>query len=777
MKKVILAILFLLLTEWSYSQIYKTINVTTAGTLSTLITTEELNSVTNLVVTGIINAFDLGIINNMTSLKILDIKDVKIAACLLYDGTPCLEDQIPYGALASNNVISSVTIPSSATSIGYWALYEFSGNINADPNSIYFSSLDGVLYDKSKTILFRCPVTKTGIFTLPSTVTKLGHAAFWDCKYLTNIIFSQALTNIDRYALEDCRALTTIFIPALVSFIGEDAFAGGYEGSKCDISVDPANQYFSSVDGVLFDKNKTKLIKCPTSKAGVYSIPTTVTSIEFDAFHYCQSLSNIYIPPSVTTIGGSAFDMCSKVTGNLVIPSAVTKIEDFAFFGCDFTSVVIPNSITSIGKWAFAGVRHLTTLSIPASVKSLGPAAFSCEKLMSIYVNSATPINIDASTDSVFSYVDTKNCILYVPIGSKPLYSTANQWNAFKNIIEKEEKDFALSTNFINITSEGTRLTVNLTANCSWSLLSNQSWLTVSPTTGSSNETLILTSTDNPTTSLRTAMVSVQPIDAPFQDITVIQAPSDTSLLVSSTTANLPAREGSDVTVSVKSNTSWTVNPDQIWLKVNPQWFIGNSDLKLSATTNTDTIPRKANVIISGQGVSSKIIKVTQASLYTFKPTIKKKWNDVLICNNSDNLLVDYQWYKNDLAINGAIQQFYYEAGGLSGSYCVEVSNINGEKGFSNKMDLSSVKNTKYLNIYPNPIVAFEKLTIEVALKDEELNDSEITIYSIQGLILQKIENLHNIIKLQIDKQGTYILQLHSRSGIIYETTKVIVNH
>src|SRR5664280_2709049 len=328
MKKVILAILFILLSEWSYSQIYKTVNVTTAGTFSTLVTSEELTSITNLVITGTINAYDLGVTSNMTSLKVLDIKNVNIAACKRFDGTPCLADRIPGSAWPIN--LTSIIIPTSATAIDDWALTECHANIIVDENSQYFSSLDGILFDKAKTILIQCPVTKTGILTLPSSVRKIGVAAFWDCKYLTNIIFPGALTFIDHDALSECKELTSIFIPSLVSFIGQDAFGGGYAGCKCDITVDPNNMNYSSQDGVLFDKNKTRLIKCPKSKIGNYNIPSTVISIDPNAFSYCESLTNIAIPTTVSTIGKSAFDICSKWTGDLIIPSCLLYTSDAA---------------------------------------------------------------------------------------------------------------------------------------------------------------------------------------------------------------------------------------------------------------------------------------------------------------------------------------------------------------------------------------------------------------------------------------------------------------
>ncbi|MDO4548568.1 MAG: leucine-rich repeat protein [Clostridia bacterium] len=124
------------------------------------------------------------------------------------------------------------------------------------------------------------------------------------------------------------------------------------------------------------------------------TIPNSITSIGTDAFAYCSSLTSVTIPNSVTSIGSLTFENCSSLT-SITIPNGVTRIEDFAFEECSsLTSVTIPNSVTSIGPLAFSYCSGLTSVTIPNSVTSIGRSSFSdCSRLTSVTIpNSVTSI-------------------------------------------------------------------------------------------------------------------------------------------------------------------------------------------------------------------------------------------------------------------------------------------------------------------------------------------------------------------------------------------------
>ena len=138
---------------------------------------------------------------------------------------------------------------------------------------------------------------------------------------------------------------------------------------------------------------------CPSLTS--ITIPNSVTSIEDAVFEGCESLTSITIPNGVTSIGDQTFRYCRSLT-NITIPVSVTSIESFAFYGCrSLTNITIPNSVTSIGFAAFYDCTSLTNITIPDGVTSIGYSAFArCESLTSIRIpNSVTSIG-----DGAFSY-------------------------------------------------------------------------------------------------------------------------------------------------------------------------------------------------------------------------------------------------------------------------------------------------------------------------------------------------------------------------------------
>ncbi len=162
--------------------------------------------------------------------------------------------------------------------------------------------------------------------------------------------------------------------------IGENAFA------RCDslvsISVDVANPVFSSSNGVLFNKSRTVLIRCPGGFSGTHAIQPGVTVIEDHAFSGCTKLTGVVIPAGVTTIGENAFSGCRSLNG-LTLPDSLVLIGDEAFYGCiEFNSVTIPVSVTHLGDYAFTACDGLESVSILSNAPSFGWIAFrDCFKL------------------------------------------------------------------------------------------------------------------------------------------------------------------------------------------------------------------------------------------------------------------------------------------------------------------------------------------------------------------------------------------------------------
>ncbi len=252
---------------------------------------------------------------------------------------------------------------------------------------------------------FSC--TSLTSITIPNSVTSIGYRCFWGCTNLTSVIIPDSITTVGNATFKDCINLTSVKISDSVSSIDISAFSGCT--SLTEINVDENNATYSSVDGILLNKDKTILIKCPQGKTEC-TISDTVTSIGNHAFYDCNSLVSVKMGNNVTSIGYETFFDCDSLT-SITIPDSVTNIDERAFYSCKslnsvelgsgivsiddsafyncakLISIVIPDSVTSIGNYAFSRCTSLKSVTIGNGVASIGTRAFySCWNLISVYI-------------------------------------------------------------------------------------------------------------------------------------------------------------------------------------------------------------------------------------------------------------------------------------------------------------------------------------------------------------------------------------------------------
>jgi hypothetical protein len=231
-----------------------------------------------------------------------------------------------------------------------------------------YSCKDGVLYNKDKTVLFKCAVDTDSVCTIPNTVTTIGYHAFNNLSQLKTITIP-ANSNLESIGDEAFArtGIVTIFIPDFVTTIRDFVFDGC--SSLKTITVSDKNKKFCSIDGVLFNKKQTELIRYPPEKSDTtYTIPSTVNKISGGAFDSCKMLTSIIIPDSVTTIGVSAFVGCTGLT-SITFPVLVKKIDYTTFSGCtSLRSIKIMNPKIVINDNAFDDYDSLKNITAPLNV-------------------------------------------------------------------------------------------------------------------------------------------------------------------------------------------------------------------------------------------------------------------------------------------------------------------------------------------------------------------------------------------------------------------------
>ena len=332
----------------------------------------------------------------------------------------CKNTVIPSNVIAIENYafycctgLTSVNIPINTTSISYISFYRCPDieSITVEVgNSTYHSQNNCVIQTSNNNLLLGCKNT-----IIPSYVNSIGEYAFDGCTGLTSITLPSSLTTINLYAFQDCTGLTSITIPEGVRNVSNLSFIGCI--NIAEISVSPDNQNYNDGNGsncIISTSNNYLILGCKNT-----IIPSSVTTINIQAFDGCTGLTSITIPEGVTSIGEYAFSGCTGLT-SITLPSSLTTISRCAFQACtglthvtfncnvpgyalyitvsnspfyqctNINSVTIGEGVTSIGGSAFTDCTWLTSIELPSSLTTIGISAFNgCTGLMSIELSSS----------------------------------------------------------------------------------------------------------------------------------------------------------------------------------------------------------------------------------------------------------------------------------------------------------------------------------------------------------------------------------------------------
>lgn len=273
--------------------------------------------------------------------------------------------------------LASIHISKNVSSIADGAFSGCTGlvEITVDPENAFYSSVDGVLFDRNQTLLLLYPSSKTGAYAIPQNVRTINNGAF-----------------------EDCVHLTSLWVPAAVSDILWDNFVGC--SSLTAIDVDPDNSSYASLEGVLFDESHTTLVRYPAARVSSYVIPQSVVGIESKAFQGCAALTDVSIPSTVTNVEYRAFYSCISLT-SVMIPNSVTYLGAEAFGGCaSLTNVAVSGSLECLPQGLFENCVRLSSITLPESLTRVGEDVtgvgtvgtfYGCSNLSGVYFQGNAP--------------------------------------------------------------------------------------------------------------------------------------------------------------------------------------------------------------------------------------------------------------------------------------------------------------------------------------------------------------------------------------------------
>lgn len=210
--------------------------------------------------------------------------------------------------------------------------------------------------------------------SLPDGFLTIGENSFGFCKYLKTINLPDSLKTIGNEAFMGCMSLDGVVIPKNVSYIGTNSFADCAAIEAFEVSGE--NEYFTTADGVIFNKDKTELVMYPPGrKDESYTVPEGTVKIREKAFSYNINLKKVKMADSVENIDGYAFYFCENLK-EVDFNESIKTIGSYAFYGSALKNVFIPYGCEQIGEGAFKNCLNLLSADIPATVENIGEGAF-----------------------------------------------------------------------------------------------------------------------------------------------------------------------------------------------------------------------------------------------------------------------------------------------------------------------------------------------------------------------------------------------------------------
>ncbi len=244
-------------------------------------------------------------------------------------------------------------------------------------------------------------------------VTSIGQYAFSHCENLSEVYLPNSLSLLDSFAFEACENLRNFRIPSGVASLGIGVFSECTFLTNLQLS-DGNTTFFLSTDGVLFSRNRKKLVCYPPGKTETfYQIPFATEEIIDGAFYKCTRLTEIWIPDSVTVMGDGVFMYCANLS-SVALPNHLSRLGSLTFMDCKgLSKVSIPLKLTHIGDYAFYGCKSLTDIhyagtaeqwnAVQKSEEGNDPLLTAEKHYLPVCVNFVLPASLTAIEEEAFA--------------------------------------------------------------------------------------------------------------------------------------------------------------------------------------------------------------------------------------------------------------------------------------------------------------------------------------------------------------------------------------
>jgi hypothetical protein len=588
------------------AQVSKTVDCT-AGSLSSLISSSEKDKITDLVISGSINATDLFYIRgNMFNLSSLDLTNATIDSYTDIQGVSYQANEFPQGSLTNRSNLTTVKLPKTVTIIGKNA-FEGCYKLKSVLLPEFLLEIGRNCFKNCRlgTIEFPETLKKIGNgafisnsfaeISIPINMEMIGDSAFYNCMNLTQCSFLSNSCEIGQSVFELCWSLTICNLPERIKVLPSKLFKNCSELETCLLP-----ESVTTIHSECFSR-------CSSLKLS--NLPNNLEQIGERTFADCNGVTFQTLPSSVKTIGAEAFRNCTKITLT-TLPETIKRIENYTFENCiGIVNFTIPSSVSYVGSSAFAGLKNLLSITLPSSITYIGEYAFyQCKGLTFIEL---PPIRILKS--STFS--ECYNLLtIRLPESLTKIESQAfNDCLKLTSIIIPENVteigdqvfegcDKMKEIKIMRFTSPKTGYIYNN----EWTYQLQQCKLIV-PFGARSNYRAVES----------------------WKYIKVIEEMDGFSLNLGFIQFN--ANSGIDSTIQINSNVEWNAYSDQPWIEIIPKTRNNNERLCFTYSANPTPERRKARIIIKAFGIKSQELVVEQA------PCIRK----IELSLNSDTIIMN----------------------------------------------------------------------------------------------------------------------------------------